>query len=78
MIKVKDNKDNIIEVMVCGYDSDDVQIDTAVYEATGEDVSEDVIEYIYNKYSDELYNEWCDNVMAMADWNNDRYEDEYR
>ena len=67
-MRVKDNKNNTIEVDVCGESSDDIQIESAVYELSGEDVSEEVIEYIEKHYQDEIYEAWFERQMASMDF----------
>lgn len=75
MFKAKDKKGNVIEVSVMGSDYDDIQIESAYYEETGEEVPEDVIDYIYDTYGDKMYEEYIDLMIGMCDHYNDRYED---
>jgi hypothetical protein len=67
-MRVKDSKNNIIEIEVFGYSSDDIQIESAVYEESGEEVSEEVIEYIEKHYAEELYEAWFERQMSSMDF----------
>ena len=56
-----------VDVQVKGESSDDVSIAHAVYTDTQEQVEDDDVYVIEQRYSDELYNEWFDNQVGRAE-----------
>jgi hypothetical protein len=64
---VKDSKGKEVEISVYGNDPDDIQIDEAFYVETKEDVSDDEIQYIYDAYSDSIYESWLDKQIGAAE-----------
>lgn len=57
-MKVFDKEGRELEVTLYGKYEDDIQIDEIYYTDSDEEVSDSVIEYIYDKYSDKMYEEW--------------------
>ena len=76
---VKDKAGREIEISVGGSDHDDIEITDAVYcDDPNEEVPESVIEYITDKYADNIYTEWYENQCSAAeayyDLLNDRWD----
>lgn len=63
----KDKTGRVIDISIYGA-RDDIQIDSAVYEDTGEDVPDEVIDYLYDHYSDALYELCEENAIADAEF----------
>lgn len=63
-----------VELSVHG-ESDDIQIDEARFVDDGSDCDDEVIEYIYERYADELYTEFMDRAVMRAEAWADSMED---
>lgn len=68
MLYVKNKAGRAIELQVSGVFGDDIEITEAFYlDDPEEDVTETDIEFIYETYGDEMYNEWLESNIAMGD-----------
>jgi len=63
---LKDKNNREVEVGVYG-EYDDVQIDEAVYVDTGEDASDEVVDYLMSTYGDELFEAFQERQIDRAD-----------
>lgn len=73
VVKAKDGR--AVEISTYGKHSDDIQIDSAVYVDSGEDVPDEVVEEIYDRYSSDIYEDWYMNKVSEAEYAADAMED---
>lgn len=60
-----------VEFVVWGIYEDDIQVDDAFYvdDIEGkEEVSDDDLDYIQDKYASEIYQEWLENQICAAEY----------
>jgi len=70
---LKDETGNVVEVVVAGTACDDVWIEEAYYTDSDEIVSEQTIEWLMDRYSGDIEEEYYMNRVAEADFY--EYED---
>lgn len=77
---VYDKNERPIEIgHVYGRYEDDIRVDDVVYLDDGTDVPDEVIEYLYQQYAAELYDEWYQGKVGEGDALADAYRDgDYR
>lgn len=67
MLTLKDKDGREVELSVYGQ-HDDVQIDEAYYTDTGEDVPDNVVDYLMDTYGDKLFEAFQENQVDRADF----------
>ena len=65
---VKDQSGREIEISVSGRYDDDIQIEEASYVDSDEEVSEETIEFIQDKFADKIYEEWYENKACESEY----------
>ena len=75
-MKAFDSKGKEIELSVSGWYEDDIEIDDIYYIESEEEVPESEVEFIYERYSDSIYEAWLDKQIRTAEdsWEGDRWK----
>lgn len=60
---VKDEQGRELEIEIGG-ESDDVQITTAYYLDSDEEVSHETLDFIMQTYADDMFSEWIDQTIG--------------
>jgi hypothetical protein len=72
---VHDKQGREIKISIYGTEPDDVQVDSAVYADDDSDVPDSVVDYIMDIYGDEIYQNWYEYQVDMAEYCRDSLED---
>lgn len=68
MARVKDSNGRDVYISVYGKYEDDIQIDEAFYDdEVGGDVPDEEIDFIFDNYSDAIYDDWFENQVGAAE-----------
>ena len=67
MIRAKDENGNDLEFSIYGKYDDDIQIDEIYYINSEDEVSETTIDYVMDRYSNDIYEEWLMNQVDAAE-----------
>ena len=66
---VKDKNNREVEITVSGRDHDDIEISDAIFvDNPDEEVPDEVVDYIWDTYADDLYQEWYENMVCEAEY----------
>ncbi len=68
MIKAKDKNGREIEFSVYGRHGDDIQIDEIYYVDGEDEVSEATVNWIQERYAEEIYEAWYMNMVDAAEY----------
>lgn len=72
---VKDSKGRDVEIYFSGDEPDSIEVEDAFYVDDEESVASDEIEYIMDKYADEIYEDFCEQQITKAEYLRDSWED---
>ena len=64
---LKDKTGREVEIEIGGKYSDDIEVYSAVYVDTGEDASDETVDYLTNTYNSEIHQEWLENQIGAAE-----------